>query len=174
MQRNYKVLVLGEAATGKTSLAMRYTTGGWRDNYLMTLGANFLVKNLNIEGVDVKLVIADTAGQERFRSILPVFYKGAKAAVLVYDITRRESFEQIDWWQQEIQKNAGNIPYILVGNKIDLEEYRMVDIDEGEKKANQGGVSFFETSAKENINVDEVFTELARMCIENDPTLKNQ
>lgn len=174
MQRNYKVLVLGEIATGKTSLTIRYTTGGWRENYIMTLGANFMVKNLTIEGIDVKLIITDTAGQERFRAILPSFYKNAKAAALVYDVTRKESFEALDWWAQDLQKHAGNIPYIIVGNKIDLESERVVSTQDGKNKAIAKDVKFFETSAKENINVEAMFIELAKLCVRNDKTLKSE
>ena len=112
--------------------------------------------------IDVKLVIADTAGQERFREILPVYYKGARAAIVVFDITKDGTFDKLSFWVEEIEKNAKDIPFFIVANKIDLEDMRMVSNQQAMQFANEHNLELIEASAKKNINVDEIFIKIVR------------
>ena len=135
---SYKILVIGEGAVGKTSIAQRYTTGAFKESHLMTLGANFMLKDLKLEnGENIRLSIWDTAGQERFRKMVEAYYKGAKGVIITYDITRRESFEEISYWWKNTLDRVPNAKLALVGNKSDLEEKRLVSTEEGKEILNK-------------------------------------
>lgn len=162
-----KVIIVGEFAVGKTSLCKRYATGMFREEYKPTLGVDIFTKKVEIEDFgSVILSIWDTAGQEKFRKMYPKYYKGAKYAILVYDITSRETFESLSSWVEEINKHAGKIPIILVGNKVDLEAYRQVSREEGieiTKELNLHG--FYEASARTGLNVNEIFEKPIKVII---------
>ena len=147
---------------------IRFTDNTFSDNYITTIGVDFKIKTLEIESKSAKLQIWDTAGQERFKNIISSYYKGAQGVMLVYDITDIDSFECLNSWLIEIEKNAPkNVYKILVGNKCDLENERKIKIEQGEEFARQYGMKFFETSAKDSTNVIEAFTTMTKELIKN-------
>ena len=157
----FKILIIGDSSVGKSNLLLRFSDNIFHETFLPTIGVDFKIKNLTVGNNKVKLNIWDTAGQERFKTITATYYKGSHGIVLVYDITDRNSFTNISTWLSEIKKQAGpNVVRYLVGNKCDLEEERKVSFKEGQEFADSIGISFMETSAKEKINVDDVFTGL--------------
>ena len=133
---------------------------------MTTIGVDFKIKTLDLEGKSVKLQIWDTAGQERFRTITTSYYKGAHGIMMVYDITDFESFQNLNSWLIEIEKNASkNVYKILVGNKCDMEKDRKVTIEQAKSFADSYGMKFFETSAKESTNVQEAFVAMTKEII---------
>lgn len=166
--RIIKVLIIGESGVGKSSLIRRFVDDEFDDNHDVTIGVDFKTKLMNIDGVEFKLAIWDTAGAERFRSLTPSFYRNAKCAILVYDVTNRESLQKLDSWLQELENysNNRNIPTMVVGNKIDME--RVILRDDGLKFARKHRLLFLETSAKNNVSVADVFEEIVRKTITSD------
>ncbi|MFX1466921.1 MAG: GTP-binding protein [Promethearchaeota archaeon] len=172
-QNLFKVVVIGDGAVGKTSITVRICHGQFDGEYLMTIGVEFGMKLCMIMGQKIKMQIWDTAGQERFRFLQPAYYSGAHGALVVYDVTRRQSFERIPIWLGYLVGNVGtSIPTIIVGNKCDLDDIRSVDVDEGEHLAKhlsehyQQDIPFFEASAKTNQNVEEIFLRLGKMMLD--------
>ena len=167
----FKVIVVGDGVVGKTSLTRKFTTGQFRESYKMTIGVDFSIKLLKINQTDktkistVKLQIWDTGGQERFSYVRPLYYRGALGALCCYDITNRKSFLNLPKWFGDIEKHCGNIPTILIGTKKDLEELRVVGVDEGQSFADQRGIPFYETSAKDGINVEDTFNQLTEHIV---------
>ena len=156
-----KLLMLGDTGVGKTCLLLRYAFDSFSPTFITTIGIDFKIKEVELDGLRVKLQIWDTAGQERFRTITVSYFKGAHGILLVYDVSERESFENVQHWVHQIRDNADErVRMVLVGNKCDRE--RAVTTDEGQHLADQFGVSFFETSAKDNKNVDECYTAIAK------------
>lgn len=136
-----------------------------RLSYISTIGVDFKIQSLKLDGATVKMQIWDTAGQERFRTITSSYYRGAHGIMVVYDVTDRESFDNVRHWLEEIDTNSGpNVERLLVGNKCegDMAARRVVTYDQGKEFADSIGVRFIETSAKAAINVDEAFVELAK------------
>ena len=163
----FKVLIIGNSSVGKSNILLRYTDNIFNDSFLPTIGVDFKIKNITVNNQRIKLNIWDTAGQERFKTITSTYYKGSHGIVLVYDITDRESFNNINNWVSEVKKNAGsNVVMLLVGNKCDLESDRVVTTKEGQDFANMLGISFLETSAKADLNVRETFNVLAKQVHE--------
>ena len=163
----FKVLLLGNSDVGKSSLLLRYVDSVWSDTFVPTIGVDFKVKTIEIDGKKVKLQIWDTAGQERFRTVVSTYFRGAHGIFLIYDITNRDSFKNLENWLIEIEKNASeNVLKILIGNKNDLEDERDITPDEGKAFANRNGMQFIETSAKMNTNVNEAFETLGKLMIE--------
>ncbi|GAM18445.1 hypothetical protein SAMD00019534_016200 [Acytostelium subglobosum LB1] len=167
LEKGVKLVLLGDMNTGKTCIASRLVRNefGPTDS---TIGAAFLVKNITLDnGVNVKLEIWDTAGQERYRSLTPMYYRGASAAVIVYDITKKHTFETLKKWVSELQKQASpNLILALAGNKVDLPN-REVQVDEVSRYISElGDVIFFETSAQTGYNVNELFNEICRKIVE--------
>eukprot|EP01028_Stygiella_incarcerata_P006659 TRINITY_DN2714_c0_g1_i1.p1 TRINITY_DN2714_c0_g1~~TRINITY_DN2714_c0_g1_i1.p1 ORF type:complete len:205 (+),score=50.60 TRINITY_DN2714_c0_g1_i1:84-698(+) len=162
-----KLLLIGDTCVGKSSLLLQYTSKSFQETFMMTIGVEYRVNVVEIEGKQYTLQIWDTAGQERFRSITNAYYRGAQGVMLVYDVTNRKTFEQVGQWMKNIKERAAeNVCKILIANKCDLEEERKVSTYEGKDLAEQFGVPFMETSAKTGENVDESFLMLARMVIE--------
>ena len=156
----FKLLIIGESGVGKTCLLLRFTDDSFTANHLTTIGIDFKIKIINLENKLIKLQIWDTAGQERFRTITKTYYKGAHGIILTYDVTDANSFKNIRNWIKQIEANAQtNVCKVLVGNKCDKPD-RTVTEEEGKKLAEDFGMILFETSAKTNKNVSEVFNYL--------------
>jgi len=163
----FKVLLVGNSVVGKSSLILRYVDQIWNDVFVPTIGVDFKVKSLEIENKSIKLQIWDTAGQERFRNVISSYFKGAHGILLIFDITSRDSFKELENWLAEVEKNASTqILKILIGNKCDLEEEREISKDEGEAFAMRNGMQYIETSAKINTNVNEAFEALSKIMVE--------
>ncbi|KAG0587013.1 hypothetical protein KC19_2G134400 [Ceratodon purpureus] len=165
----FKVLLIGNSGVGKSSLLLRFTAGKF-DDMSPTIGVDFKVKMLSLQGKRLKLTIWDTAGQERFRTLTSSYYRGAQGIILVYDVTRRATFTDLsDVWLKEVDRFSTNRDCIkmLIGNKVDLEESeRVVTKKEGIAFARQHGCLFLEASAKTSINVQRCFEELVHKIIE--------
>ena len=163
----FKVLLLGNSDVGKSSLLLRYVDSVWNDAFVSTIGVDFKVKTLTINEKKVKMQIWDTAGQERFRTVVSTYFRGAHGILLLYDVTNRDSFKNLESWLIEIEKNAKEkVLKILIGNKCDLTDDREITSDEGKAFALRNGMEFMETSAKMNTNVSEAFETLGKLMIE--------
>ena len=161
-----KIMVIGESLVGKTALITKYTKNTFGGAYLTTVGIDFQDKFLNINGKEIKIELWDTAGQERFRNIAKNYFQSSDGFLLVYDLTKKSSFEKLDFWNEQISLNAPKeTKYILVGNKKDLEDQREVKIEEGEDFAKKNNIKFYETSAKDGTNVINVFETLAKEIV---------
>ena len=159
----FKILLVGNSSVGKSSLFLRFVDDVWNDVFVPTIGVDFKIKTLKINEKNVKLQIWDTAGQERFRTIISSYYKGAQGILLVFDVTEKESFESLNNWLIEIEKNANkNVVKILIGNKNDLEDKRVISFSQAKDFADSNGLKYVETSAKTNNNVTEAFSEIGK------------
>ena len=166
MNFNYllKYVIVGDASVGKSNLLLRYTHGEFREEYQLTIGVEFGSKNLVINNNIYRIQIWDTAGQENFRSITRSYYKNSACALIVYDITRRLSFESLSDWIEDCKNSSPKtVVMVLVGNKCDLAQNREVNEEEGREFAEKHGMLFFETSAKTGQNVEEVFKQSATL-----------
>ena len=163
-----KISVCGDGSVGKTSMVLQYCEKKFQENYIMTIGSNFAIKSLKLDNANVRLQIWDLAGQQHFSFVRPPFYRGASAAIYVFDITRRESFEHLDEWKEEVDTVLADKPFVIVGNKIDLSDERVVSKKEAEDyAANVGALGYFETSAKSGINLDTLFEAIVKNIINN-------
>ncbi len=158
----YKVLLLGDSTVGKTCFLMQYTDKTFQDVHMSTIGLDYRLKTMTLKsGKIIKLQIWDTAGQDRFRAITKNYYKGANGIILIYDITSLQTYDNVKNWISQIREEASpNVVIYIAGNKIDLEEERKVKTEEGQKLADEYGFPFYETSAKNDINIKETFEEL--------------
>ncbi|VVD02803.1 ras-related protein Rab-21-like [Leptidea sinapis] len=164
---NFKVVLLGEGCVGKTSILLRYIEDKFNDKHLTTLQATFLNKKLNINGKRINLSIWDTAGQEKFHALGPIYYRNSNGAILVYDITDEDSFIKVKNWVKELKKMLGSeIVLVIAGNKCDLEHERSVERIEAERYAGMVGAKHYYTSAKLNQGVEELFLDLTRELVE--------
>jgi len=154
----FKILIIGDSGAGKSCLMLRYTRDDYRDNHMTTIGVDFQTRFIQIKNEIIKLLLWDTAGQEKFRSITEAYYRGSHGVLIVYDITDLKSFKNIKRWLSDIQSHAlEDIQILLVGNKCDLIENRQVSYEQGKKLADDVGINFIETSAKTSMNVEEAF-----------------
>jgi Ras-related protein Rab-18 len=164
---SFKILLIGDSGVGKSSLLVSFISNT-SDNLAPTIGVDFKIKLLTVDGKKLKLTIWDTAGQERFRTLTSSYYRGAQGIILVYDVTRRETFTNLsDVWAKEVELYSTNqdCVKILVGNKVDRESDRAVSRDEGIALAKELGSMFLECSAKTRENVEQCFEELALKVI---------
>jgi len=160
-----KLLMIGDSGVGKTCLLLRYANDSFSPTFITTIGIDFKIKNIELDGKRIKLQIWDTAGQERFRTITTSYFRGAQGILLVYDVTDRGSFNSIRNWVGQIQQHADvAVNKILIGNKCDMTDEKVVSTEEGQALADEYDppMQFFETSAKQNINVDAGFIAIAR------------
>lgn len=166
MEVEAKVVLLGGQGVGKTSVVLQYVQGVFTNTVPTTIGASFFTQRLIISGTRVKLQLWDTAGQERFRSMAPMYYRNARAAVLVYDVTSKQSLADLSTWVAELRGSCGpGLVIAVIGNKADLADARTVSSDEGERFARSVGALFFEVSAKDNAAVRGVFLSLVEALL---------
>ena len=157
-----KYIIIGDAAVGKSNLLLRYCHGQFKPEYQLTIGVEFGAKNVQINNKILRIQIWDTAGQENFRSITRAYYKNSVCALVVYDISSRDSFNNVSTWIEDCKNQSPKTIYmVLVGNKSDLEDKRQVSTEEGQELADKYGMLFFETSAKNGQNVEEIFQNSA-------------
>ncbi|EKE41218.1 Rab family GTPase [Entamoeba nuttalli P19] len=167
-----KIVVIGDQSVGKTCVSGRLVDGSFKPDEKSTIGASFVTTYLPIDGNNVKIVIWDTAGQEKYRSMVGMYYRGATVALICYDITSRSSFESLEGWYTDLMKVASSdISVAIVGNKIDLEATREVQTSDGQSFADQHNALFFEVSAKTGQNVTELFVEATKRS--KIPTVSN-
>ncbi|KAM8878664.1 RAB3D, member RAS oncogene family, a [Spinachia spinachia] len=163
----FKLLIIGNSSVGKTSFLFRFADDSFTSAFVSTVGIDFKVKTIYRSDKRVKLQIWDTAGQERYRTITTAYYRGAMGFLLMYDITSQESFSAVQDWATQIKTYSwGNAQVVLVGNKLDLEEDRQVPTEDGQRLATELGFQFFEASAKDNVNVKQVFDKLVDVICE--------
>ncbi|CAL8301800.1 unnamed protein product [Merluccius merluccius] len=163
----FKLLIIGNSSVGKTSFLFRYADDSFTSAFVSTVGIDFKVKTVFRNDKRIKLQIWDTAGQERYRTITTAYYRGAMGFLLMYDITNQESFNAVQDWATQIKTYSwDNAQVILVGNKCDLEDDRIVPTEDSQRLAEDLGFQFFEASAKDNINVKQVFERLVDIICE--------
>lgn len=175
-----KILMIGDAGVGKSSILQQFTDGYFSDQQQSTIGVDFKVKMMTVTGPDdrpkrVKVTIWDTAGQERFRTLTSSYYRGAQGIILVYDVSRRDTFESLNMWLQEVEQfsmgGGKDVVKLLVGNKVDQE--RIVDRKMANEWAREKGMLFMEASAKTKEGISQVFTEVVQKVLENPVLLTN-
>lgn len=165
METAIKVVIVGNGAVGKSSMIQRYCKGIFTKDYKKTIGVDFLERQIEINGEDVRLMLWDTAGQEEFDAITKAYYRGAQACVLAFSTVDRESFEAIEHWKNKVEDEVGEIAMVLVQNKIDLADGAVVKPEEADGLAKKYGLRFYRTSVKENLLVDDVFRYLAEQYL---------
>jgi Ras-related protein Rab-7A len=175
MERRYgrnalKVIIIGDAGVGKTSLSQRYLTGKFTSQYRATIGADFLSKNITNQGNEYSLQVWDTAGQERFRAIGSAFYRGSDCCVIVYDITDSKSFDNVQMWKENFLKEgrvSPDFPFVIIGNKCDMEADRQVTSNQAEHWCrDNGGYNNFEVSAKDGNSIEEAFDVIIQNAVD--------
>eukprot|EP00743_Colponemidia_sp_Colp-15_P000747 GILK01000826.1.p1 GENE.GILK01000826.1~~GILK01000826.1.p1 ORF type:complete len:205 (+),score=29.79 GILK01000826.1:166-780(+) len=167
MKRDYdylfKLVLIGDSGVGKSCLLLRFADDAFTESYISTIGVDFRFRTIPIEKKTIKLQIWDTAGQERFRTITSAYYRGADGIIMVYDVTNKESFDHVEEWLSEVNRYASeNTSKLLVGNKCDMATEKAVDTDTAKRFADNLGIPFLETSAKNATNVDLAFLTMAK------------
>mmetsp|Transcript_25919 Transcript_25919/g.58492 ORF Transcript_25919/g.58492 Transcript_25919/m.58492 type:complete len:202 (-) Transcript_25919:178-783(-) len=158
----FKLLLIGDSGVGKSCLLLRFADDTYTESYISTIGVDFKIRTLELDGKTIKLQIWDTAGQERFRTITSSYYRGAHGIIVVYDVTDQESFNNVKQWMNEIDRYANDkVNKMLVGNKCDLTAKKVVDYNTAKEFADQLGIPFLETSAKDSTNVEQAFITMA-------------
>jgi len=166
----FKLLLIGDSGVGKTCILYRFSDDAFNTTFISTIGIDFKIKTIELHGKKIKLQIWDTAGQERFHTITTSYYRGAMGIMLVYDITNPKSFDNIAKWLRNIDEHASeDVEKMLLGNKCDMADKRMVSKERGEQIAREHGIRFLETSAKANINIDKSFYDLAEAILDKMP-----
>jgi len=158
----FKLLLIGDSGVGKSCLLLRFADDTYTESYISTIGVDFKIRTIELDGKTIKLQIWDTAGQERFRTITSSYYRGAHGIIVVYDVTDQESFNNVKQWLKEIERYASeNVNKLLVGNKCDLTSKKVVDYTTAKEFGDQHGFPFLETSAKNSTNVEQAFMTMA-------------
>lgn len=160
-----KVVIVGNGGVGKSSMIQRYCKGTFTKDYKKTIGVDFLERQIDVDGEDVRLMLWDTAGQEEFDAITKAYYRGAQACVLAFSTTDRDSFEAAHSWKLKVENECGEIPTVIVQNKIDLLDESVVNPEEADLLARALGCKLIRTSVKEDLNVAAVFRHLALKCL---------
>lgn len=163
-----KILTLGDTQVGKSSIVLRYTEDKFDDNQFSTIGIDYKTKYMKMDDSSVKVLIWDTAGQEKFRNIAKQYYKGANGVLLIYDICSRKTFERVEFWLKELKENnrIDELFICLVGNKSDLEDKREISIEEGEKYAIDNNILFLEVSAKSGKGIIDLFKKVIKGALD--------
>ena len=172
--RPLKILIIGDSNVGKTSILLQYTSNFFQETHIATIGVEFKLKEIMLDNIEYKLNIWDTAGQERFKAITKSFFKAADGIVFVYDVTNKPSFENIKNWIKDAESKANDFKIIIVGNKIDLNDSREVSFEEGKNFAKKKNCPFFESSAKDKINIDEIFITLLEEILKAQKNIKEE
>ncbi|RZF47397.1 hypothetical protein LSTR_LSTR009136 [Laodelphax striatellus] len=158
----FKLLLIGDSGVGKSCLLLRFADDTYTESYISTIGVDFKIRTIDLDGKTIKLQIWDTAGQERFRTITSSYYRGAHGIIVVYDCTDQESFNNLKQWLEEIDRYAcDNVNKLLVGNKSDQTNKKVVDYTQAKEYADNPGIPFLETSAKNATNVEQAFMTMA-------------
>lgn len=166
----FKIILIGDSSTGKTSLIQRFVNNTFEEKHLNTIGVDFFMKTCNIENYQIKLQIWDTAGTEKYKSISSSYYRGSHAAFILFDLTSRQTFDDVNKWLEAFRKtcnpqNKNNV--ILIGNKNDLKEQRQIEQDDAEAYARANDMIYWETSAKSGENVEDVFGFVTKLLFDN-------
>ncbi|KAI9499434.1 GTP-binding protein ypt1 [Zychaea mexicana] len=157
----FKLLLIGDSGVGKSCLLLRFADDTYTESYISTIGVDFKIRTIELEGKTVKLQIWDTAGQERFRTITSSYYRGAHGIIVVYDVTDQDTFNNVKQWMQEIERYAAEgVSKLLVGNKVDME--KAVESEQAAELADSLNIPFLETSAKDSSNVEQAFLTMAK------------
>ena len=163
----FKLLLIGDSGTGKSSLIMRFADDSFNGSFISTIGVDFKIKTVDVDGSKIKMQIWDTAGQERFRTIVSSYYRGAHGIIVVYDVTDTQSFSKIQHWLKEIENyGTDRVCKLIVGNKSDLNDKRVVDFASAKAFADELGIPIMEASARSKINVEEIFFTMSRQILE--------
>ncbi|CAN6457006.1 unnamed protein product [Victoria cruziana] len=158
----FKLLLIGDSGVGKSCLLLRFADDTYLESYISTIGVDFKIRTIEQDGKTIKLQIWDTAGQERFRTITSSYYRGAHGIIIVYDVTDQESFNNVKQWLNEIDRYASdNVNKLLVGNKCDMAANKVVSSETAKSFADEIGIPFLETSAKDSTNVEQAFMTMA-------------
>ncbi|KAK7067922.1 Ras-related protein Rab-10 [Halocaridina rubra] len=166
----FKLLLIGDSGVGKTCILFRFSDDAFNTTFISTIGIDFKIKTIELRGKKIKLQIWDTAGQERFHTITTSYYRGAMGIMLVYDITNSKSFDNIAKWLRNIDEHANeDVEKMILGNKCDMEDKRVIPKAKGEAIAIEHNIRFLETSAKANINIEQAFLELAEAILNKTP-----
>lgn len=163
----FKLLIIGDSGVGKSSLLLRFSDNTFAGTYITTIGVDFKIRTVDVGDEKVKLQIWDTAGQERFRTITSTYYRGTHGVIVVYDVTSGESFANVKRWLHEIDQNCDVVNRILVGNKDDDPDRKVVLTQDAQRFAEQMGIQLYETSAKENKNVEEMFLAITKLVLQS-------
>lgn len=159
----FKLLLIGDSGVGKTCLLFRFSEDNFNQTFIATIGIDFKIRTIELDGKLIKLQIWDTAGQERFRTITTAYYRGAMGIMLVYDVTNEKSFQNISTWVRSIQEHASrDVDQMLLANKTDMRDKRVIPPEQGQNLAKELGIRYMETSAKLGLSVEEAFFTLAR------------
>ena len=172
----FKVLLLGDSEVGKSCFLMRYSDNVFVENYITTIGLDYKLKTVKLDnGKTIKVQLWDTAGQDKYRTIAKNYYKGSHGILLLYDITKLSSFDNIREWIRDIKEEVDeNAIIFLIGNKIDLSDKRIISKEKGDELAEEYKIPFFEASAKSGENVDEIFKALYKKINESYANIEKQ
>ncbi|KAJ6229039.1 ras and ef-hand domain-containing protein [Anaeramoeba flamelloides] len=170
----FKICFIGDEGVGKTSIITRFIYESFDPETQSTVGVDFLSKTIHIENQSIRLQLWDTAGQERFRCLLPSYIRNSSLAVLVFDVTNQQSFENLDFWLQTVKEIRGeDVIIFYIGNKTDLKEQRKISTEDLKKKAEEKGFIYFETSAKSGFNIKQLFQKVTLAIMNNEKSPKS-
>ena len=165
-----KLIIIGDSSVGKTCILLRFSEDNFPTSHMPTIGIDFKIKSINVDSQVVKLQVWDTAGQERFRTITQTYYKGAMGIILAYDCTDENSFSNIRNWIKQIETHAAkDVAKVLVGNKCDKQDEKVISAEQGQQLADEYGLKFFETSALSGHNINDLFYDIAQTIVKSKP-----